>query len=905
MEEFTLGSLFDGIAGFPESARCHGIPTKWASEIEAFPIKVSMKHFPDMEHLGDVTKINGAEIEPADIISFGSPCFVAGTLINTQRGMLPIEEVVVGDLVLTHTNRYRKVTKTMTNYCNDSLRRLNIVGRYDTFVTDEHPYYVREMKRYYGGKNANGKRNNMRTWKEPIWKKAKDLAVGVDYVGIAINQESENSKNLTLEECWLLGRYVADGYLRDSQRNGRPIGQTNAQVIFCLGSSKFVEFAQKVTDYHVCYSEGRTAIKAKICSKRLTSFARECGKGAVNKVVPQFVLNLPVEQLKTFMEGYMSGDGCFTNGCNQATTVSKKLVYQLAQVVAKVYQTTSNISFFQRPSTHIIEGRTVNQKSTWTISYHTEKKKQDHSVYIDGYLWSRVNENERIEYEGDVYNLEVDEDNSYTANNIIVHNCQDMSVAGKRAGLEGARSGLFMQAVRIIREMREISGGIYPRFAIWENVPGAFSGNNGQDFRAVLEEITETKIPMPKSGRWAEAGMVRGNGRDVAWRVLDAQYWGVPQRRKRIFLVADFAGECAGKILFERQGLLGDTAESGEAREEVAVSVGDGTKATSTTLSKKFKDMECEDLRPYCPTTPGDGVTKLLCEGCCCEEAYKNYLNEFTEASQDRQVFYESGPGWIGECKKSGCLRAEGENRPSRPTHTIVEPQLYDMTHAEEVIRAVEPDISPTLNARMGTGGNQVPVLMQLTYAFISGQSAQARSLGFAKEVSPVLKADAGGNTVPAICQPIAFNGRQDPVSGKVVGTLDTCSPQAQCIAYPDPANTLLAKANLSYRGDVDTVVTVDVRNLNETEELSGTLQSKNSGGYNLNYQNPVRIGYRVRRLTPVECLRLQGMPDDWLDIEGASDSAKYKAVGNGIAKPCPDFIFSQIVKVLRKEQAP
>ena len=121
----------------------------------------------------------------------------------------------------------------------------------------------------------------------------------------------------------------------------------------------------------------------------------------------------------------------------------------------------------------------------------------------------------------------------------------------------------------------------------------------------------------------------------------------------------------------------------------------------------------------------------------------------------------------------------------------------------------------------------------------------------------------------------IAFNGRQDPVSGTVTGALDTCQPQAQCVA-------------------------VDVRNLSETVELSGTLQSKNSGRYSLNYQNPVRIGYRVRRLTPTECLRLQGFPDNWLDIEGASDSAKYKAVGNSVAEPCPNFIFERVMKVLR-----
>ena len=142
--------------------------------------------------------------------------------------------------------------------------------------------------------------------------------------------------------------------------------------------------------------------------------------------------------------------------------------------------------------------------------------------------------------------------------------CQDLSVAGKRAGLAGERSGLFSQAIRIIREMRSATNGTYPRYAIWENVPGAFSSNKGQDFRTVLEEITASEIPMPQSGKWASAGMVRGDGYSVAWRVCDAQYWGVAQRRKRIFLVADFRGQRAGEILFECEGNDWDFTQGSE-----------------------------------------------------------------------------------------------------------------------------------------------------------------------------------------------------------------------------------------------------------------------------------------------------------------------------------------------------
>lgn len=154
--------------------------------------------------------------------------------------------------------------------------------------------------------------------------------------------------------------------------------------------------------------------------------------------------------------------------------------------------------------------------------------------------------------------------------------CQDLSVAGKQTGIhDGKRSSLFFEAVRIIKEMRGITDGKYPRFAVWENVPGAFSSNKGADFRAVLQALCEiadpdAAVPEPPKGKWSKAGCIVGNGYSLAWRVYDAQYWGVPQRRKRIYLVADFGSERAGEILFEREGVRGDSSESGEAWEGTA-----------------------------------------------------------------------------------------------------------------------------------------------------------------------------------------------------------------------------------------------------------------------------------------------------------------------------------------------
>ena len=183
--------------------------------------------------------------------------------------------------------------------------------------------------------------------------------------------------------------------------------------------------------------------------------------------------------------------------------------------------------------------------------------------------------------------------------------CQDLSVAGKRKGLSGERSGLFMEQIRVIKEMRDESTkqlrsrgtafdirDIQPRYMVWENVPGAFSSNKGEDFRCVLEETAkivckDAVIPGPEGGRWSPSGCIMGNGWSIAWRVHDAQFWGVPQRRKRIALVADFGGESAPEILFERKGLSGDSEPSREERKD---SSGDTLQDSDKTGSISFQE---------------------------------------------------------------------------------------------------------------------------------------------------------------------------------------------------------------------------------------------------------------------------------------------------------------------------
>lgn len=358
--------------------------------------------------------------------------------------------------------------------------------------------------------------------------------------------------------------------------------------------------------------------------------------------------------------------------------------------------------------------------------------------------------------------------------------CQDLSIAGKRAGLAGERSGLFMEQVRIVKEMRErdrrngrAGDMVRPRFLVWENVPGAFSSNEGGDFQAVLEEIihiAEPTVSVPRfEGKWTKAGAIDGDGWSIAWRTHDAQYWGVPQRRRRISVVADFGGQSAGEILFERQGLPGDIAESGASWEGPAEAAEAGAS--------------------YAVRIRGG------CDG--------------------------GGKGALVQKDKSG----------TNQTPAVVAP---DMSHACDVIRDCG-EIVPSLQARMGTGGNQVP----LTYQDVTGTLSPGAHAG-------------------------SYNG-QDAYNDMLV-----------CGATPDVAHTLRANAACAYREDAETY---PVQNM------------------------------AVRRLTPMECERLQGFPNGWTDIgewtdgngkrHKPSDSPRYKALGNSIALPFWDWMLRRMARYL------
>ena len=577
--------------------------------------------------------------------------------------------------------------------------------------------------------------------------------------------------------------------------------------------------------------------------------------------------------------------------------------------------------------------------------------------------------------------------------------CQDLSVAGKRAGLkhtengdeETTRSGLFMEAVRIIKEMREKSGGKYPTFAVWENVPGAFSSNKGEDFRIVLEELIKIaepeapSVPAPDKNGWPYADCIVGDGWSLAWRVFDAQYWGVPQRRRRIYLVADFGGNRAGKILFERKGLRGYFEEGRSPWKAAPIHAGGSTAAT---------DRKGELIIVDSIGGNAEYVKKSQVSGTLKATHYKNppalcypVSAAGFKAGQGAQA---RSIGW--EIEKTPTLAAEagGNSVPSvcvayrkgtRP-HSADEAQKWEEADvantlntfdvgeqraSELVVYAVENHPADsrvnidesgkcqTLTSRMGTGGGNVPLVMQQAVYCMATQQGGAE---ITKNICPTITAAAGmsGNNQPVIC--LQGNGidRADTAgcNGKgwkedVCYTLNTIDRPA--VAYsigngqPNSLRMEEIAKPLDCMHDAQAIVAecagVDCRNMNEYPELYPTLQAKPNGGQSLNFSGAVRIQYIVRRLTPTECAKLQGFADRWgvpdhkddftdeecrfwqevrdtyAEINGKpqkqytkaqllkwynglhTDSAEYKMWGNGIALPTALYVMQGIADCL------
>lgn len=495
--------------------------------------------------------------------------------------------------------------------------------------------------------------------------------------------------------------------------------------------------------------------------------------------------------------------------------------------------------------------------------------------------------------------------------------CQDLSIAGKRAGLAGARSGLYMEQIRIIKEMRErdrrmgrTGEFVRPRYMVWENVPGAFSSNGGKDFAAVLEEairIAEPEAPdieVPEKGwnTWGGYHDEVGGRWSVAWRVLDAQHWGVPQRRRRIALVADFGGDTAWEILFERKSVSGYPAESGAAGEGPAA----GAESGAGRAGKDTGSVICLQGNAI------DRADTAGCNGKGWKEDVCYTLNtidrpavcagfKLGNSEHARSIGYaeEQAPTLNAECggNKPAVIafaqnqREEVRNVGDKAVSLAAEAGMHCQTF---VALDMSHDVSGTLRAQ--EHGHQPAVMAFDTTQITSKQNGSIPDFGKpchtlnanahvpcvvldmshacdvirdCGEVAPSLQArmGTGGNQIPLTYG--IGNGQVNEaavMAEEVSQTLNTMhdAQAVMCGVYcPEKAHALKTKANCDFREDSETYPV----------------------------QNMV-----VRRLTPLECERLQGFPDHWTDLgewtdskgkrHKDADSPRYKALGNSIALP-------------------
>ena len=529
--------------------------------------------------------------------------------------------------------------------------------------------------------------------------------------------------------------------------------------------------------------------------------------------------------------------------------------------------------------------------------------------------------------------------------------CQNLSVAGKREGLDGDRSSLFYEAIRIVKEMREATNGKYPRYIVWENVPGAFSSNKGEDFKAVLTEICKVKdeqVSISKPAKWENAGRIMGDGYSVAWRLLDAQYWGVPQRRQRIYLVADFDGGSAGKILFESEGLSGYSAQGFKSWQNAANGITEGIGETGSQDSLMFENHS-QDTRyrgplavaqtvsstygtggnnqPFVVQTPKTLKVRCGCEGGGKGALVQDNLSATLSTNNDQTLFQ---PRAYGVCAKnsnsmksdnpnsgfyeadtSRCLDANGgnptcnqggiaviEGNGSRPSHRgdgYKESDVMYTLNATEQHAVAFAEVHATLSANDGPKGP-------------SSQMMKNPEENFVGEVSY-------GIGRPAMNQ--GYNAKFSfQIEEEVEPTL--VASGASGVAHPRFSSSKASFFTEANEECANTLVATDYKDppiVNDGDE----------------------IDYIVRRLTPTECARLQGFPDWWCDDLGIpdptdedivkwrevfethakaigkttkpksdaqirkwlqnpqSDSAEYKMWGNGVALPNVFFVLAGI----------
>ncbi len=469
--------------------------------------------------------------------------------------------------------------------------------------------------------------------------------------------------------------------------------------------------------------------------------------------------------------------------------------------------------------------------------------------------------------------------------------CTDLSVAGKRQGLNAERSGLFFQAIRIIKEMRGATNGKYPRFAVWENVTGAFSSNGGEDFRCVLEEFCKIKdadLSVPKSEKWTKAGEIMGENFSVAYRTFDAQYWGVPQRRMRVYLVADFEGGCASKILFESEGVSGYSAESFRAWQETSQSFGNCSEETGSGL---MFENHSQDTRYTGPLNVAQTVSATYGTGGN-NQPFVVESSVVPATLKIRCGYGNGGRGALIQKNKSATLSCNNDQ-------TLFVPKAYGICgkYSNSMLSNnpnsgfYEADTSRTIDT-----SNQSPCKNQGGMVVVEGNGSRPSHHGYGYKESETMytlnctenHAVSYGIGRPAMNQ--GYNARfsfqvEEEKSPTIVAS------GAGGIAHPKYSTSKNSHHTVAEKEKANTLVASDYKDPPVVNDSTPEIE------------------YIVRRLTPQECALLQGMPTWWCDDIGIENPTEeqinwwqnvFETYNKAVGKTCKPKSRKQIEKWLK-----
>lgn len=564
----TYGSVCSGIEAATVAWHPLGWRAEWFAEIEPFPSAVLAYRWPEVSNLGDMTalarQVLAGSIAAPEVLVGGTPCFTAGHLVLTDKGYVPIEQIKPGDMVMTHLGRLQQVVRIGSKSAEVGV--LKAVGlRESVRVTADHPFLAVDWRMQ--NTRRDGRYERVEYCGKPEWVEARNMP-GLQWCALTNYQQIEKSpvsrKFGVLQAMYVAGMYLGDGHIRRWSQSDKKA------LVLSLNPEKLVRLSAVVGEGSYSVSQERTSARVTICDTALCDWLLEqFGELSHLKRIPAWVLGH--EHRAALLQGYLDTDGCKLKAGVGITTTSRALAYGATDLLnAEGY--AASVALIETAGTCVIEGRVVNQRDWYQVRAFHRPLSRKSRVRHD-YLLRAVQSFEPAGVDT-VFNIEVEGDNSYVVNGAVVHNCQAFSVAGMRAGLDDPRGQLTIKYVELADAVDHVRPAGDECIVVWENVPGVLS-DKGNAFGCFLGALVgESDALQPSGGKWTDAGCVYGPVRTAAWRVLDAQYFGLAQRRRRVFVVASArAGFDPAAVLFESESVRRDTAPRRGEGQEIAGSI--------------------------------------------------------------------------------------------------------------------------------------------------------------------------------------------------------------------------------------------------------------------------------------------------------------------------------------------